>query len=741
MRNIKSILFLAFLLLFVNVAAQEDYAFRQSFEIPVVKDGEPLTYAWTGGFNNPQFSRVDVNNDGFKDLVVFDRGDNQFVTAIYNDGKFVLDDNAIIEYPIVEAWAIFRDYNCDGIDDLFAPNGAGISVYDGQFNDENQLTFELSTSNIEGPDGTQYLFTQNALPVIEDIDGDGKLDILDFRPNSGFMYLYKNISAECESILLAVSDSCWGDFFESGLEKFAVIDTVCGGSGKPAPREEEEEVEGRGIHPGSTIQGVDFNNDGVIEVLIGNIMFNNILYLNNTGMPEDAHISDQDPDFPIDDVPISVQSFPGCYDVDVDFDGLYDILVSPFNINAMDAYFTSWFYKNIGTENEAKFELQSKSFMIDESFDAGWNSHPTFFDYNGDGLKDLVIGNKSSSIFGGPAKASLFLYENVGTDEAPSFEFVTNDYLELTELGLLDIIPAFGDLNGDGAEDLILGMSGLVDPSGDFNGILLYFENTSSAGEKATFAAPVIKYKDIDVGQFSAPVIFDVNEDGKMDLVIGNVSGLLQYFENIGTESEPNFAEPNKFWGKVAVGTTLDGFAVPQLFKSDEYDGIQLIVGSQPGDLKWYQIDQEGIEQDSFKLTNLNFDKISKLTSPAVADLTNDGIPEIFVGTRRGGLIAFNWQKEETMSLISENFINSKTLEVYPSPADNFINLDWEKANCTGIESIELYTSSGNMFFSRNYSDFSCHKKVNTNGMPSGIYILRVSTESQVISKKILIQH
>ncbi len=727
---------------FINLSAQEDFSFIQKYEIPVMKDGATLDYAWSGGFSNPQFFRVDVNNDSALDLVIFDRADSQFLTFINNDNVFQLDDKQILNYPEINSWAVFEDYNCDGITDLFAPNGPGITVYDGYFNEKNQLSFTLAVENIEGPNEQQYLFNENAYPAIKDFDGDGKLDILDFKPNSGFMYLYKNVSNDCEPLTLEVSDSCWGDFFENGIEKKAILDTVCGGGDAPLPLDEFGNlIDERGIHPGSTIQAVDFNNDQAYDVLIGNIMFNSLLFMNNTGSQQDAHISSQDSAFPSYNEAVNIQSFPAAFNIDIDFDGLKDLLVSPFNINALDPYFTCWYYKNIGTTDKAEFELKNKSFMIDQSFDVGLNAHPAFFDYNGDGLKDLVIGNKSSTIFEGLKKASLTLYENVGTQTEPAFEFVTNDYLGLTEYGLLDIVPAFGDINGDGAEELFLGMSGFSDPSGDFNGTLVYFENLGSSSGEANFGLPQFKYKDIDVGQFSAPTLFDVNDDGKMDLIIGKVSGLLHYYENIGTTTVPEFAEPNKSWGKVSVGTTLSGFSVPQLFRSDAFDGIQLIMGSEPGDLKWYEIDAEGLAIDSFKLSKHNFEKqYGRLTSPALADLTGDGIPELIAGTRRGGIIGFSWEEKEVMDGI-EQIENTKTeLVIYPTPADDYLNIEISDNN-TEVKSVELYTSNGKVVFSRNYSDFSRPNYINTSDLISGIYLLKVNFNDHSISRKILIQH
>ncbi len=73
------------------------------------------------------------------------------------------------------------------------------------------------------------------------------------------------------------------------------------------------------------------------------------------------------------------------------------------------------------------------------------------WDADGDGRKDLVAGNTSGQIL---------LYANIGTDAAPAF----NGYTAVTASGVaIDLAgtprsrPGLGDLNGDGAPDLLVG--------------------------------------------------------------------------------------------------------------------------------------------------------------------------------------------------------------------------------------------------------------------------------------------
>ena len=62
-----SVLFFGF-----GASAQEFY--QHDTTVKVFSGSRELSLAWCGGFNNPQFSEADINHDGKKDLVVFEKG-------------------------------------------------------------------------------------------------------------------------------------------------------------------------------------------------------------------------------------------------------------------------------------------------------------------------------------------------------------------------------------------------------------------------------------------------------------------------------------------------------------------------------------------------------------------------------------------------------------------------------------------------------------------------------------------
>ena len=89
------------------------------FEAFFITPKQPLSNPYAGGIRHPQFSQLDLDNDGKKNLFVFDKATNLIQTYI-NKGKenevnyqYTSEYNHI--FPRLETWALLRDFNHDGI--------------------------------------------------------------------------------------------------------------------------------------------------------------------------------------------------------------------------------------------------------------------------------------------------------------------------------------------------------------------------------------------------------------------------------------------------------------------------------------------------------------------------------------------------------------------------------------------------------------------------------------------------
>ena len=102
-------------------------------DVSFEKDEEFVPYANAGGLNAPQFSSVDLNNDDILDLFVFDRIGNVVLTFLNggtNDrADYRFAPEYISSFPEMIHYALLRDYDNDGIMDIFTyAQAIGISA-------------------------------------------------------------------------------------------------------------------------------------------------------------------------------------------------------------------------------------------------------------------------------------------------------------------------------------------------------------------------------------------------------------------------------------------------------------------------------------------------------------------------------------------------------------------------------------------------------------------------------------
>ncbi|MFK7923362.1 MAG: T9SS type A sorting domain-containing protein [Bacteroidia bacterium] len=623
--------FLIFILIF-SVLRSSGQGLPRYDAILFSEDGDTLDFPFAGGLNQPQFSAIDFNGDLRDDLFVFDRAGNKVLTflSVMANGQlsYQYAPQYQSQFPPMVNWALMADYDCDGKADLLTSSGTenGIMIYHNESSSQG-LQFSLVETLLYTTDSIKVYNATSDIPAFADIDEDGDMDILAFDPSGLFVRYYERLGTNnCQDLNFALSDDCWGQFMEAGLNNDIILNTNCKGGGSNS-----------GVrHAGSTLCVVDLDGDGAKDLLLGDLNYSNIVLVENGGTPQSAQMNNVDISFPSNDLPVDIFIFPAVFHIDIDQDGKKDLVAASNASGTAVNHQNVFYYRNTSTNNTQTFVYQERDFLENQMVDCGESSFPTFFDYNGDGLMDIVVGNYLYREGLQADYAGLTLYENVGTPTLAAYKLISRDYLQLGNRfnpPVFGLKPTFGDLDDDGDQDMILG---------DSDGKIHFFRNDAAPNQEANFLLFGPQYQGIDVGQQAAPILYDVNQDNLLDLVIGEQAGNLNYYENTGTATAPIFANGDNKFGDIDVqAACCTGFSVPFLYE-DNNNETQLVLGAESGAL--YHFDQiDGNLGGAFSERNSQFGEIKEGTRLSIdgADIDQDGALEWIVGNRRGGLAIY----------------------------------------------------------------------------------------------------
>lgn len=636
----RHLLALLLLLHLTNNTAQNLPNFVLPNTMPtVLHNTHQLQNAWAGGLNNPQFSTIDLDNNGTTDLFVFDRSTNRVLTFINNNTPNQTDYSFAPQYaayfPNMHDWAILTDINRDGLNDLITYGVAGIQYYTAHRFPNNELHFELITTNLRfDSNGSPTPIPANPvdIPAFVDVNGDGDVDILQFDFIGKYVEWYENQSQENTGTpnaneLFLLADACWGKFSEGGNSNAITLNDSCQQGGNAPPQNDNRTGD---RHSGSSVLPYDWDNDNDQDLLIGDVSHPNIVQLINTGTPNNALITQLDTHFPTYNQPVNLYLFPQTFMFDANNDQLLDLVVAS-NEKRSQTFDHISYYKNTNTNSNPIFEWQTNAFLVAEMIDVGVRSYPTFADYNADGILDLWIGNlgtfdTTTQQYG---RAALALYQNVGSNQQPNFELITTNYNNFSALNQMGFYPAFADLDADGDTDMLVG---------DEMGNLHYFANTAAANMPLNLQLQQANLLSISNADAAIPCLFDISGDGKPDLIVGEKAGKVSYYLNTTIGNTLSFALQSSFWGAVDVRTLGSpfGYSAPTIgvFDADTL----LFVASESGRVFAYSHLQSAVfTQLTDSLINANQGGRGGL---ALAQLDNKNY-WLATGSNRGGL-AFN---------------------------------------------------------------------------------------------------
>ena len=700
-----------------------------------------LKNGWAGGLQAPQFIAIDLDNDGKKDLAAFDRQDNKIIPYLrIQAGADGLEwaPQFLSNFPAeLNNWVIATDYDQDGLVDLFTGSGQGsnVIVYRNISNPGQAIQFSPTGTRLFSlyPPLLPLYVSASDYPAVQDVDHDGDQDLLTFNLGGVAVEWHKNLSMESfghsDSLIFEVQSRCFGHFQESPAGCIATIGlTPCG----PGERLHEmtDFVQKNTMHVGSTLLCLDIDQDSLMDLVVGDIGCREVYALFNGGTTAIASFDSVIQAFPAQS-PIDINQFPAVFAIDLDDDGKLDLLSAPNVASSAEDQKSIQWHRN-QDDNIANFQNLGYGWFQEDMLDFGTGANPTLMDVDVDGTMDLLVGNQGKIDSNGTLKPRLAWLRNVGSNMSPRFVVENQNFLELDSqagtLGLPAVTPTAGDLDGDGDHDLVFGNQ---------NGTLVFFKNNTVTGSPPLFQLQSTAFAGVDVGLFSAPQLYDWNQDGKLDLLIGNGQGRIAFYRNIGSNISASFVKVTDSLGKIKINDAsglsfTNGFAKPCMADLNADGFPELLVGTVTGEVHVFE--SHGLSPtDSFPrisdLAGLDFGGFS--APSGILDSISNGLSGfLFVGNMRGGVEAL--ERTTPASSIPQQISLQSTLNVFPNPFRDRLTIEILRNAQKG--EIKIHDSLGKTLWTGKLSQGQ--HAISTSDWPRGIYFISIQTQSAWSSKR-----
>jgi len=593
-----------------------------------------MTAPWLGGFDVPRPQLVDIRGTGTPDLFV-QEWPGQIIQFEREGDRWVWRSDRYMDLNVGE-WFRFVDVDADGRIDLLTEMPQGYIRYWHNVGTRTAARFVAAGDTIRDVDGLAILADRQNILNAVDIDCNGKLDLFIGRVQGTVDRFEQDGTSPDGSPKFRLHTPNW-----EGIEILGPEAT--GGSAISRPisdtgLELSEDDTGHGTrdagssaqgpsrvprlasrdskrHGANTLTFADVSGRGVLDLFWGDFFEAGLLQIENSGSCQQPNLQNKPVEFP-PARPVITSGYNAPTFGDVNGDGTIDLVMGVIG-GAYGPARTS--IDNLYLLLQApKGNWTVKSKRMISQVDVGSDAVPVLADLRGTGTLDLLIGSKISPT--DPSTGTITWFENTGTRTAPAF----HERGVIPINGQFNYAPAVADLDGDGLPDLVIG---------SWRDKLQWFRNSGTrTNPKWTLADSELVV--IPRGSNTVPAVADVDGDGLLDILIGTASGRLLLYRNTGTKTTPKFTLVTASFQDIKFGRR----AAPVLFDMNGDGKPDLLIGNEAGELQlWRNV---GKAPGEFRVeldTTFNLKSYAN-AAPAVGDLHGNGKPDILVGTGAGGV-------------------------------------------------------------------------------------------------------
>jgi len=556
------------------------------------RNNQTLALPFTGGLDSflPQF--VDIDGDGDLDLFISQPEERGAQLALFeNTGapqahRFQLA-GTFFDTITVKTWFQFLDIDGDRDFDLYHADGGNGVSFRRNVGSPTRAQFVFEAQNVADANGHPVFCDPQSLAAFADLDADQDYDFFYGGNVQGNIGFYRNTgTAKSPAFLLETEfwedlriisggfaapasrahganglaftdldhdgdqDFFYGDLFHKSVyylrnegspqePAVAITDTLF-----PQPQPVST--------PGHNIpRFADIDADGDEDFFVAGLRQyqNNFLFYRNVGEATRPQLKSTTQNFlPIFDAGSYCSPAFG----DLDADGDLDLLLG--NVDGQFVY-----YENRSTPSAPSFHWVSDNFR---------NLRPNLYASSAPALVD-IDADGDTDIFSGDFYGRIAFFENRGT----SFILNTGNYQGI-DVGNFSA-PYFADGDLDGDFDLYVGEGNAA--------VVNIFENTGTPQQPLFASKPRKEFSHNVPADDAAPCLFDWDRDGFLDLFVGTRAGKILHYR--GTAVLDSFVLVSAAFEGLDVGFN----SVPRLINWDNDHKVDLIVGEQAGGLNYFR--------------------------------------------------------------------------------------------------------------------------------------------------------